>query len=126
MTNIEGDEAVTKVRAAQSAPEATASKKGAKRVKGAPQSRHTANRGKAKATRQKEQIKAPRQDSKKAKVLGLLGRKEGATLAQMMKATGWQAHSVRGFLSGALGKKMGLKIESQKRENGDRIYLLTK
>ena len=44
------------------------------------------------------------------------------TLAQLMKATGWQAHSVRGFLSGALGKKMGLKIESQKQENGERAY----
>ena len=63
-----------------------------------------------------------REGSKKAKVLALLERKEGATLAQLMKATGWQAHSVRGFLSGALGKKMGLKIESQKQENGERTY----
>ena len=63
--------------------------------------------------------KVAREGSKKAKVLVLLGRKEGATLAQLMKATGWQAHSIRGFLSGALGKKMGLKIESQKRENGE-------
>ena len=70
--------------------------------------------------------KAPREDSKKAKVLALLGRKEGATLAQMMKATGWQAHSVRGFLSGSLGKKMGLSIESAKSEAGDRIYRIGK
>jgi len=41
-----------------------------------------------------------------------------------MKATDWQAHSVRGFLSGTLRKKMGLKLESTKREDGDRVYSL--
>jgi len=41
-----------------------------------------------------------------------------------MEVTGWQAHSVRGFLSGSLGKKMGLKIESSKREDGARAYAL--
>jgi len=41
-----------------------------------------------------------------------------------MKATDWQAHSVRGFISGALGKKMGLKVESAKREDGERVYTL--
>ena len=39
-----------------------------------------------------------------------------------MKATGWQAHSVRGFISGALGKKMGLKVDSVRREDGERVY----
>ena len=63
-----------------------------------------------------------RDGTKKAKVLALLGRKEGATLSQIMKATGWQAHSVRGFLSGALRKKMGLTIESQKQKDGDCTY----
>ena len=60
--------------------------------------------------------------SKKATVLGLLQRKGGATLAQIMKATGWQAHSVRGFISGALGKKMGLTVDSVRREDGERVY----
>jgi Protein of unknown function (DUF3489) len=60
--------------------------------------------------------------SKKAEVLGLLQRKGGATLAQIMKATGWQAHSVRGFISGALGKKMGLTVNSVRREDGERVY----
>jgi hypothetical protein len=63
-----------------------------------------------------------RDGSKKAEVLGLLQRKGGATLAQIMKATGWQAHSVRGFISGALGKKMGLTVDSVRRENGERVY----
>jgi hypothetical protein len=43
-----------------------------------------------------------------------------------MKATDWQAHSVRGFISGTLGKKMGLKVESTKREDGERVYSLAK
>ena len=46
----------------------------------------------------------------------------GATLAQIMKATDWQAHSVRGFISGALGKKMGLTVDSIRREDGERVY----
>jgi cell division septation protein DedD len=66
---------------------------------------------------------APTRDgSKKAVVLGLLQRKGGATLAQIMKATDWQAHSVRGFISGALGKKMGLTVDSVRREDGERVY----
>jgi hypothetical protein len=63
-----------------------------------------------------------RDGSKKAEILGLLQRKGGATLAQIMKATGWQAHSVRGFISGALGKKMGLTVNSVRREDGERVY----
>jgi uncharacterized protein DUF3489 len=67
-----------------------------------------------------------RKGSKKAKVLELVKRSGGATLKHIMKATGWQAHSVRGFLSGTLGKKMGLKIKSTKTDDGDRVYSLAK
>ena len=63
-----------------------------------------------------------RDGSKAAKILDLLKRPEGATLKELMKATGWQAHSVRGFLSGTIGKKMGLKVASTKNEEGERIY----
>ncbi len=49
-------------------------------------------------------------------------KSKGASLAELMKATGWQAHSVRGFLSGTLRKKMGLKVESAKRGDGERVY----
>jgi hypothetical protein len=66
--------------------------------------------------------KAPRDGSKKAIVLDLLKRAEGATLKEIMSATAWEAHSVRGFISGSLGKKMGLKIESEKRADGVRAY----
>jgi hypothetical protein len=63
-----------------------------------------------------------RDGSKTATMLDLLKRKGGATLNELMAATGWQAHSVRGFLSGTLRKKMGLKIESEKSADGARAY----
>jgi hypothetical protein len=66
--------------------------------------------------------KDAREGSKKAIVLELLRRPEGATLADITAATGWMAHSVRGFLSGALGKKMGLTVESFKTPEGARAY----
>ena len=63
-----------------------------------------------------------REGSKKANVLDMLRRPEGATLADIQSATGWQAHSVRGFISGSLSKKMGIKVESFKSETGERAY----
>ena len=78
----------------------------------------------AKCARTKE-ASAPRAESKGAKILELIGRPKGATLAEIMKATGWQAHSVRGFISLA-AKKHKLKIESAKNEAGERVYRLVK
>ena len=63
-----------------------------------------------------------RDGSKTTTVVGLLERKGGATLAEIMKATGWQAHSVRGFLSGTLKKKQGLTLTSTQGENRERRY----
>jgi hypothetical protein len=47
------------------------------------------------------------------------------TSKELMKATGWQPHSVRGFLSGTIGKKMGLSVMSTKSEDGERSYSIT-
>jgi hypothetical protein len=66
-----------------------------------------------------------RDGSKASKILDLLKRPDGATLKEIMKAAGWQAHSVRGFLSGTVGKKMGLKVESAKRDDGERVYSIS-
>ena len=79
---------------------------------------------KAKATKAPttDAARPPREFSKKAIVLDLLKRAKGATLKEIMAATDWQAHSVRGFISGSLGKKMGLKINSAKRADGERVY----
>jgi hypothetical protein len=67
-----------------------------------------------------------REGSKAAKVLAMLQQSKGATLKELMKATGWQAHSVRGFISGALGKKLGLSVESTKRDDDDRVYKIVR
>jgi hypothetical protein len=67
-----------------------------------------------------------REGSKTATVLALLQRAKGATLAEIMEATSWQAHSVRGFISGTLGKKMGLTVTSAKGDDGKRRYTLPK
>ncbi len=63
-----------------------------------------------------------REGSKKAIVLDMLNRPEGATLKEIIAATQWLPHSVRGFISGGLGKKMGLAVESFKRADGERSY----
>jgi hypothetical protein len=63
-----------------------------------------------------------RDGSKTSKVLDLLRRPGGVTAKVVMKATGWQPHSVRGFLSGTIGKKMGLTVTSAKGEDGERSY----
>jgi hypothetical protein len=63
-----------------------------------------------------------RSGSKAAIVLELMRRKDGATLAEIAKATDWQNHSIRGFVSGHVIKKMGLKVESTKSEAGERTY----
>jgi hypothetical protein len=75
-----------------------------------------------KSARSPKKATGSRQNSKTAKVLDLVKRSGGATLKELMKATGWQAHSVRGFLSGALGKKMGLTVTSTKAEDAERRY----
>jgi hypothetical protein len=92
----------------------------------APQVADVAPKGKRsrKAATAKSEAAPAREGSKKAIVLDMLKRPEGATLKDIMAATSWQAHSVRGFISGSLTKKMGLKIASIKREDGERAYQL--
>jgi Protein of unknown function (DUF3489) len=112
------------------APEKPISKKPASPKKGAPKGKEAAagakpgkqvKTGKKKVARQA----TPRTEGKGAKILEMIGRTKGASLTEIMTATGWQAHSVRGFISTA-GKKHNRKIESVKNDSGDRIYRLTK
>ena len=64
---------------------------------------------------------APRAGSKQAQVIDLFRRAEGATVAEVIAATGWQPHTVRGIVSGTLKKKLGLTVVSAKEERG-RVY----
>jgi len=106
-------QALTPPGAPQDAPDAPKAKGSRKKATSA-----------KKAARARQGGKQARDGSKKAQVLELLRRPDGATLQAIMKATGWQAHSVRGFISGSLGKKMGLKVESFKHPDGERAYRL--
>ncbi len=63
-----------------------------------------------------------RDNSKQAQVVAMLKRPEGATIRQVMAATGWQAHTVRGTFAGAFKKKLGLNLISEKVQGGDRVY----
>ena len=78
----------------------------------------------AEASWQSAKDKSPRirADSKQALVIALLQRPEGATIAQIMEATSWQQHTVRGTLAGSLKKRLGLTITSSKEAGGQRVY----
>jgi hypothetical protein len=80
---------------------------------------------KAKATKgasSKDGTPATREGSKKAIVLEMVRRPDGAGIREIADVTQWMAHSIRGFISGGLGKKMGLVVESFKRADGERAY----
>lgn len=62
--------------------------------------------------------------SKQQRCLDLLARRDGVTLAELMTATEWQPHSVRGFLSGTVKKKLGLALVSSRNADGTRRYAL--
>ena len=66
----------------------------------------------------------PREGTKQSVMIEMLRRPQGTTLAEIVEATGWQAHTVRGAMAGALKKKLGLTIISEKDETKGRIYRL--
>jgi hypothetical protein len=89
-------------------------------------SRYATSAAKAKGARKAAKGAAnaglAREGSKTAAVLELLKRSEGASMKELLKATGWQPHSVRGFLSGAIRKKMAIEVTSTKGDDGQRTY----
>ena len=105
--------------------------KSGKKAHVAPQRAHVAPKKAKAATKASPGNRAPkrakvagtaRDGSKAAAVLELLKRPGGASMKELMKATGWQPHSVRGFLSGAIRKRMGMTVTSTKADDGERTY----
>ena len=129
---------------ATTAPEQATTKGKASKTKAAPRAKKTASKPAAKKNakpaaskkaskkdakpaakkmpKAKDAAATPLEGSKKQTVLLLLARKDGATMAEIADATGWQNHSIRGFISGNVTKKMGLVVESSKNEAGERTY----
>jgi Protein of unknown function (DUF3489) len=104
---------------------ATASDKAAKgapaKGKASKKATPTKSASKVKKTAKKEESAGPREGSKTAQVVAMLQRKNGATLSEIMDKMGWQKHTVRGFMAGAM-KKAGYAVESYKPESGERTY----
>ena len=75
-----------------------------------------------KAPKRAKKATGARDGSKTATILEMLKRTGGATATELLKTTGWQPHSLRGFISGTLGKKLGLTVTSLKSEDGERTY----
>jgi hypothetical protein len=105
-------------------------KRGARVAKGAPAKGKSArkasavkNAPRAKQAAQVPEVSVAGRGSKKAEVISMLRRKNGATLSEIMRTMGWQKHTVRGFMAGAM-KKAGHTVESFKPAGGERTYRL--
>ena len=132
MTDLEtiasaDNKATVSAHVVQEVPRKPRSKKHASVKKDAPKAA-TGGKNKSKKLTKPKASKANRAKiaagSKQAEVLELMRRKKGVSLAEIMKATSWQAHTVRGFISGAVQKKLGIKVESFRTE-GERTYRIT-
>jgi hypothetical protein len=108
-TNSAGEPAAGAPTAADTSPVEPAPKKRGRTRKAAP------------ATRDTGAPRKTRDGSKQAQLVAMLRRKQGATIAQIVEATGWQPHTVRGAFAGALKKKLGLTVTSEK-VDGIRTY----
>ena len=107
-------------RASKTPPKAPQAVTGAKKAKAAPTAAtppKAAPRAPAGATE-----RTPREGTKQATMIAMLQRKNGATIAEIVEATGWQQHTVRGAFAGALKKKLGLNIVSERMDGRGRVY----
>ena len=75
-----------------------------------------------KSGKAEQKVRATRADSKQAMLIEMLRRREGASIEEIVKAFDWQAHTVRGAIAGALKKKLGLDVTSDKVDGRGRVY----
>jgi hypothetical protein len=124
-TNSAGEPAAGSSSVAEATPAEASRKRG--RPKATEPAETPKKRGRPKKAAAEPAAPAPRKardDTKQAQLIAMLRRKEGATIAQIVAATGWQPHTVRGAFAGALKKKLGLTVTSEKVEGGQRVYRL--
>jgi hypothetical protein len=76
----------------------------------------------AKTTKRRSKASTSRTDSKQTRLIEMLKRPGGTTIDEVVETLDWQPHTVRGAMAGALKKKLGLKIESEKTEERGRVY----
>ena len=132
MNNVSTDKESTSAAEAIAAETGSAKSETAK-PKAARKNAKPSKKGKAakqvkpgkKTAEAKKPAKASERSNKKADVIAMMMRAKGVTLAEIMQATGWQRHTVRGFVS-ILGSKGGHTIESTKNAGGERTYKITK
>jgi len=115
-----GKKATGRTQSAKGAPAKGKASKKATPAKAAPKAKKA-----IKESTPAKEPKAARTGSKSEEVIALLKRKGGATMAEIVALTGWQKHTVRGFVAGAL-KKAGYTVESFKPEGGERSYRIKK
>ncbi len=79
-------------------------------------------KGAAKPKAAAKATSTPRAESKQSQLIAMLKQPDGATIVEIAKALDWQQHTVRGAIAGALKKKLGLNIESEKVDDRGRVY----
>lgn len=124
-TNSDGEPAAGATDAPQDAPKAKAKGKGRAAKKGAQAAPKA--KGKAKAAPKAKEPKAaptPRTGTKQEKLISMLRAKDGASIDEIAAETGWQKHTVRGAIAGALKKKLGLAVASERVEGRGTVYKL--
>ncbi len=117
-TNSAGEPAAGAMDRATDAPKAKAGRKGGSRRKGDGAAPKAKGKGDAKAA------PTPRTGTKQAQLIEMLRSADGATIEEIVAATGWQPHTVRGAIAGALKKKLGLEVTSEKVDGRGRVYRL--